>query len=161
MAGLSLGDRIPDFTRSDASGKQQFFYDVHHGQPVVLFLCGRATDAATRADLTALARPDQRWGTVTRVALVLGSPAELATLEKDLGKEVILLADDGALIQHLIGAPPSAMNALVLDENLRIVERLVRDGASSVWGPRSSPEFGVRMAFVADPEGHLIELLER
>jgi hypothetical protein len=27
--------------------------------------------------------------------------------------------------------------------------------------PRASPEPGVRMAFVADPEGNLIELIDR
>jgi len=144
MAGLSPGDRIPDFTRPDASGKQQFFYDVHHGQPVALLLCGRAMDAATRADLAALARPDQRWGAVTRVALVLGTPAELASLEKDLGKEVLLLADDGVLTQHLIGAPPSAMNALVLDENLRIVERLERSGDAGEFAQRVARAYAER-----------------
>jgi len=51
--------------------------------------------------------------------------------------------------------------SLCVDDLDATYERLVRDGASSVWGPRPSPEFGVRMAFVADPEGHLIELLER
>ncbi len=128
MAGLMPGDRIPDFTRPDSTGKQRFFYDVHHGQAVVLFVCGRATDAATRDDLTALARPDQRWGKVTRVALVAGSPADIAALEKDLGKDVVLLADDGPLTQHLVGAVPTAMIALVLDDNLRIIQRLDRAG---------------------------------
>jgi hypothetical protein len=131
MAGLMPGDRIPDFTRPDSSGKTRFFYDVHHGQPVVLFVCGRATDAATRADLTALARPDQRWGKVSRVALVAGSPADIAALEKDLGKDVLLLADDGPLTQHLVGAVSAAMIALVLDDNLRIIERLDRVGDAS------------------------------
>jgi lactoylglutathione lyase len=40
-------------------------------------------------------------------------------------------------------------------------ERLLAEGASPVWEPRQSPEPGVRMAFVHDPEGNLIELLER
>jgi lactoylglutathione lyase len=39
--------------------------------------------------------------------------------------------------------------------------RLLAEGASPVWDPRPSPEPGVRMAFVHDPEGNLIELLER
>jgi catechol 2,3-dioxygenase-like lactoylglutathione lyase family enzyme len=51
--------------------------------------------------------------------------------------------------------------SLCVDDLDATHERLVRAGASSVWGPRPSPEPGVRMAFVADPEGHLIELLER
>ena len=34
-------------------------------------------------------------------------------------------------------------------------------GARPVMTPRPSPEPGVRMAFVADPEGNLVELLDR
>jgi len=41
------------------------------------------------------------------------------------------------------------------------VDRLVALGASVVMTPRSSPEPGVRMAFVTDPEGNLIEVLDR
>ena len=40
-------------------------------------------------------------------------------------------------------------------------DRLLGLGARSVMSPRPSPEPGVRMAFVADPEGNLIELLDR
>jgi lactoylglutathione lyase len=51
--------------------------------------------------------------------------------------------------------------ALSVDDLDATHERLVEAGATSIWGPRPSPEPGVRMAFIADPEGHLIELLER
>jgi len=40
-------------------------------------------------------------------------------------------------------------------------DRLVALGARPVLSPRPSPEPGVRMAFVADPEGNLVELLDR
>ena len=40
-----------------------------------------------------------------------------------------------------------------------VFARLV--GARPVMEPRPSPEPGVRMAFVADPEGNLVELLDR
>jgi lactoylglutathione lyase len=40
-------------------------------------------------------------------------------------------------------------------------ERVVGLGARPVMTPRPSPEPGVRMAFVADPEGNLVELLSR
>ena len=40
-------------------------------------------------------------------------------------------------------------------------DRLVALGARSVMTPRPSPEPDVRMAFVADPEGNLLELLDR
>jgi len=40
-------------------------------------------------------------------------------------------------------------------------DRLLALGAWPVMEPRPSPEPGVRMAFVADPEGNLVELLDR
>ena len=40
-------------------------------------------------------------------------------------------------------------------------ERLVGLGARPVMSPGPSPVPGIRMAFVADPEGNLLELLER
>ena len=39
--------------------------------------------------------------------------------------------------------------------------RLLGHGAREVMPPQPAPEPGVRMSFVADPEGNLIELLER
>ncbi|GAA2165808.1 glyoxylase I family protein [Humibacillus xanthopallidus] len=39
--------------------------------------------------------------------------------------------------------------------------RLLTLGASERMSPRPSPEPGVRMAYVADPEGNLVELLDR
>nr|WP_258562769.1 VOC family protein [Nocardioides sp. MAH-18] len=38
---------------------------------------------------------------------------------------------------------------------------LLAAGATDRMSPRPSPEPGVRMAYVADPEGNLIELLDR
>jgi lactoylglutathione lyase len=40
-------------------------------------------------------------------------------------------------------------------------DRAVARGAKSVMPPGPSPEPGVRMAWVADPEGNLVELLHR
>jgi glyoxylase I family protein len=40
-------------------------------------------------------------------------------------------------------------------------DRLVALRVRPVMAPRPSPEPGVRMAFVADPEGNLVELLDR
>ena len=130
MAGLMPGDRIPDFARPDPAGKPVMFYDLHLGQPMALFVCGPAAAAETRAALVALNAGDVAWGQVTRVALALGTPAECAALVKDLTLGFPLLADDGALSQHLLGAPAAAMTALVLDDNLRITERL-QAGADS------------------------------
>ena len=38
---------------------------------------------------------------------------------------------------------------------------LVESGAAERMSPRPSPEPGVRMAYIADPEGNLVELLDR
>lgn len=38
---------------------------------------------------------------------------------------------------------------------------LVAHGAGEVMRPRPSPEPGIRMAWVSDPEGNLIELIEK
>jgi catechol 2,3-dioxygenase-like lactoylglutathione lyase family enzyme len=40
-------------------------------------------------------------------------------------------------------------------------DALLTAGATDRMSPRPSPEPGVRMAFIADPEGNLIELLDR
>ena len=37
--------------------------------------------------------------------------------------------------------------------------RAVAEGALEVWTPRDSPEPGVRMAYITDPDGNLIELI--
>jgi catechol 2,3-dioxygenase-like lactoylglutathione lyase family enzyme len=40
-------------------------------------------------------------------------------------------------------------------------DALIAAGATDRMSPRPSPEPGVRMAYVADPEGNLLELLDR
>jgi catechol 2,3-dioxygenase-like lactoylglutathione lyase family enzyme len=37
--------------------------------------------------------------------------------------------------------------------------RVIASGAVAVWDPRDSPEPGMRMAYVTDPDGNLIELV--
>lgn len=37
--------------------------------------------------------------------------------------------------------------------------RLLAHGAVAVWDPRDAPEPGMRMAYVTDPDGNLIELV--
>lgn len=51
--------------------------------------------------------------------------------------------------------------ALEVDDLDATVTRLEEAGARVVWAPRQSPEPGVSMAFVHDPEGNLIELIAR
>ncbi|HEV7165970.1 MAG TPA: 2OG-Fe(II) oxygenase [Gammaproteobacteria bacterium] len=124
MAGLTPGDRIPDFARPDPAGKPLMFYDLHLGQAMALFICGPAATPETRAALSALNADDTDWGKVTRVALTLGTPAECAALVSELSLAFPLLVDDGTLSTHLLGAPAAGMTAFLLDDNLRITERL-------------------------------------
>ncbi|MEU6259917.1 VOC family protein [Streptomyces sp. NPDC047043] len=42
-----------------------------------------------------------------------------------------------------------------------VYEALVAHGAGEVMPPGASPEPGIRMAWVTDPEGNLIELIEK
>ena len=128
MAGLTPGDRIPDFARPDPAGKPVMFYDLHLGQPMALFVCDRADAPETRAALSALTAGDTDWGKVTRVAVASGTPAACAALTGELKLAFPLLADDGALSRHLLGGEASGMTAFVLDENLRITERLQAGG---------------------------------
>ncbi|MEN3279060.1 MAG: lactoylglutathione lyase [Solirubrobacteraceae bacterium] len=51
--------------------------------------------------------------------------------------------------------------ALTVPDLDALYDHLLGVGAAGVWAPGPSPEPGVRMAFVHDPEGNLIELLER
>ena len=133
MAGLTPGDRIPDFTRPGADGKPCLFYDLYYGQPIVLVALGSASDPETRAGLTALGLADPAWEKVTRVAVLQGAPAECAGLAAGLGPGITLMADDGALATHLLGGPANTMTAFVLDENLRITDRLERRGDAEAF----------------------------
>src|SRR5690242_9447021 len=144
MMGLQPGDRVPDFSRPDATGKPRFFYDVHHGQPVALFVCGRAGDPNVQKALAALTRPDQRWGQVTRVALVQGTAAELKLLDHASADNLLLVADDGSLSRHLLGNAPAVMTALTLDDNLRLVERIELGGDADEFEHRVARSYAER-----------------
>jgi lactoylglutathione lyase len=51
--------------------------------------------------------------------------------------------------------------ALAAPDISALYERAWRAGAAEKVSPRQSPEPGVRFAFLADPEGNLVELVER
>lgn len=50
--------------------------------------------------------------------------------------------------------------AYAVDSIEEIQERLKRNGYDLSWGPGSTPSGNTRMAFVDDPDGYEIELLE-
>ena len=96
----------------------------------------------------------------------------------DLSIEMLIHPGHGYRVEllHRPGAVPGAKPANPAEAALRhgyghvafdvtdldaAYERAVARGARPVMPPGPSPEAGVRMAFVADPEGNLIELLHR
>jgi glyoxylase I family protein len=62
------------------------------------------------------------------------------------------MAEVGARLDH-VGLSVTDLDAAY--------DQAVGRGARPVMAPCPSPEPGVRMAFVADPEGNLVELLHR
>ena len=126
MAGFTAGDRIPDFSRPDQAGQARLFYDLYYGQPLALFVCGRADDAGTRTELAALDADEPALHEITRVVLVQGTPAQCAALLPAPKPNLVVLADDGTLSMHLLGAAPGTITAFVLDTNLRVTERRQR-----------------------------------
>jgi glyoxylase I family protein len=123
------------------------------------------------ADLTAAAR----W-----YAAAFGFATELELRVDVLALDIVMLrhpaSGDRLELLHRPGSrpglraedPPTAVLtegfghvAFDVDGLDAAFDRLLALGARPVMTPRSSPEPGVRMAFVADPEGNLVELLDR
>jgi catechol 2,3-dioxygenase-like lactoylglutathione lyase family enzyme len=84
------------------------------------------------------------------------------------GVGVELLEMSGALPGVYRADPPSANSVhgfnhvcFEVGDLEATYERAVRHGAVPVWDPRDSPEPGVRMAYITDLDGNLIELIHR
>jgi lactoylglutathione lyase len=95
-------------------------------------------------------------------------PLRIAMLRSPDGYRVELLSRPGAAPGLQAANPVEAaltlgFSHLALDVPSvdAAYDALLAAGASDRMAPRPSPEPGVRMAFVADPEGNLIELLDR
>ena len=63
---------------------------------------------------------------------------------------------DGPIAALRAGVPHTAWTVDDLDA---AHARAVEAGGRSVWTPRDAPEPGLRIAFVADPDWNLVELL--
>jgi len=113
-------------------------------------------------------------------AAAFGLEREFATRIDAVGLDIVMLRDTehGHRVEllHRPGSGPGlraanpaeaalsegfghlAFGVAGLDE---VHGRLLALGAREVMAPQPSPEPGVRMSFLADPEGNLIELVER
>jgi catechol 2,3-dioxygenase-like lactoylglutathione lyase family enzyme len=63
---------------------------------------------------------------------------------------------DGPIAALRRGHGHVAFTVVDLDE---VFARAVEAGGRAVWAPRPSPKPGQRIAFVADPDGNLVELM--
>jgi lactoylglutathione lyase len=113
-------------------------------------------------------------------AAAFGLEREFATRIEAVGLDIVMLRDTehGHRVEllHRPGSGPGlraanpaeaalsegfghlAFGVAGLDE---VHGRLLALGAREVMAPQPSPEPGVRMSFLADPEGNLVELVER
>src|SRR6476646_7905701 len=92
-----------------------------------------------------------------------GVPGGVAFMVAPTGERLELLAVD---VQPSIWDEPITAlragvphTAWVVDDLEDAYVRAVEAGGRSVWTPRDTPEPGLRIAFVADPDGNLVELL--
>ena len=92
-----------------------------------------------------------------------GVPEGVAFMVAPTGERLELLAVDpqpsawdGPIAALRAGVPHIAWTVDDLDA---AHARAVEAGGRSVWTPRDTPEPGLRIAFVADPDGNLVELL--
>lgn len=128
ISGYTRGDRIPDFQRPAAGGAPVFFYDLQAGLPVLLLVIENPQAAGVREVLAALAQhADLGASRCTRVLLLRASAAECAALAGADSHGMKWLADDGQVMQGLLGPVASGRgpaSALLLDSNMRVIERL-------------------------------------
>jgi lactoylglutathione lyase len=94
-----------------------------------------------------------------------GVPEGVAFMVAPTGVRLELLAVDvqpsawgGPIPALRAGVPHTAWTVDDLDA---AHARAVEAGGRSVWTPRDTPEPGLKIAFVADPDGNLVELLSR
>lgn len=126
ISGLVRGDRMPDFQRPNLAGETVMLYDLQKGQPMLFLIFENATAADTRTTLETLTR-DPAWSGVTRVAMIRATPAPCADLANGMADSVTLVADDGVIAAHLLGAEPAGprlITGFALDSNLRIFDRI-------------------------------------
>jgi lactoylglutathione lyase len=92
-----------------------------------------------------------------------GVPGGVAFVVAPTGERLELLSVDSQNFDW--DDPISALRAGVGHTAWRVDDldgtyaRAVEAGGRSVWTPRDTPEPGIRIAFVADPDGNLVELL--
>jgi catechol 2,3-dioxygenase-like lactoylglutathione lyase family enzyme len=94
-------------------------------------------------------------------------PVRTVVLESAGGVRVELIERAGAARAAVFGDPPDTLRglgyahwALEVDDLDAAFAPLVGLGAERVWPPADAVQPGARFAYVKDPEGNLIELIQ-
>ncbi|MBF6451164.1 VOC family protein [Nocardia elegans] len=84
-------------------------------------------------------------------------------------REIIMISPDGTeqslVLLHYKNRPAPTPGSAVIGFQVRGLDELVHRaeaaGATVTERPRTMADIGIRVAFVQDPEGHVLELFER
>lgn len=126
--GVAVGERVPDLRRHDAAGQPWFLYDLADGRPLVI-AAFRTLDHALLERCLATLRADDPLGARVRcVAIVAAEPAALAAAGVVADAERLVLADDGAVVDWLLGTAAPGAGLVLLDPNQRVLARERLDG---------------------------------
>ena len=94
-------------------------------------------------------------------------PVRTAVLESASGVRVELIERAGSARAGAFGDPLDTLRgqgyghwALAVDDLDAAFARLTGSGAEAVWPPADAVQPGARFAYVKDPEGNLIELIQ-
>jgi hypothetical protein len=122
--GATIGERVPDLLRHDASGQPWFLYDLFDGRPLLVAALPTLDRAALERcfDAFASAAPGLR-----SIAIVGAPPAALASAGIGADAARLVLADDGSVLSWLLGAGPRGGTLLLLDPNQRLLARSALD----------------------------------
>ncbi|MGH8280325.1 MAG: 2OG-Fe(II) oxygenase [Gammaproteobacteria bacterium] len=128
ISDLVRGDRVPDFQRPGLDDKPVLLYDLQIGRPLLLLIVENPGAPGARAIFAALNDSAALEAAhCLRVVLLRARPEDCHAFAGGQATRVTLLADDGTVIRTLLGPASgarSAVTALALDANMRILERL-------------------------------------
>lgn len=121
--GVAVGERVPDLRRHDAAGKPWFLYDLFDGRPL-LVAAFRELDRGALDRCHAASAKGPRC-----IAIVAAPPAALAAAGVAADPARLVLADDGAVVEWLLGRAEPGAGLLLLDPNQRLLARAALDPA--------------------------------
>jgi predicted 2-oxoglutarate/Fe(II)-dependent dioxygenase YbiX/peroxiredoxin len=148
---LAIGDRAPNFTLPDQSGKLRMFYEETRGLPILLYVLGPPAPLA-REGLAQLARRRVELTAQAHImALIAADPGESRAIARGLDLKFPLLTDAagrvGAAYCHAAGLPAGPA-LFVLDPNQRLLDILLPSTQGDLAGEAlaSLAPFGARAA---------------